>query len=106
MLQEVEWGTVVPVVPPDLPDPRGRKTYAFSPLDAFIEDRPALDRGAIDTDRADNTLVYIFDAVAVEDSHVFRYGDPPHTYSVKAIDGIVQDEESGTRYFSVVTVIR
>ena len=38
--RKVEWGTVVPVVLPDLPDPRGRKSlYAyFTTLHAFIED--------------------------------------------------------------------
>ena len=106
LLQEVEWGTVVPVVPPDLPDPRGRKTYAYSPLDAFIEDRPALDRSTFSTDRADNTVLVILDPVAITDEHLFRWGDPVHTYSVKAVDGLLQDEETGTRYASEVTVIR
>ena len=103
MLQVVDWGVVVPMDPPD---PRGRKTYAFSPIDAFIEQRPALDRGAISTDRSDNTVLLILDPLAISDEHLFRWGDPPHVYSIKAVDGIVQDEESGTRYASEVTVIR
>ena len=103
MLLEIEWGVIVPQDPPD---PRGRKTYAFSPIDAFIEQRPALDRGAISTDRSDNTVLLILDPLAISDEHLFRWGDPPHVYSIKAVDGIVQDEESGTRYASEVTVIR
>ena len=106
LLQEVEWGTVVPVVPPDLPDPRGRKTYAFSPLDAFIEDRPALDRSTTSTDRSDNTTLTILDPVAITDEHLFRWGDPPHVHKVKAIDGLLQNAETGVRFASEVTVIR
>ena len=100
LLREIEWGK------PGEPDERGRRTFTYTMLDALIEDRPALDRGAIDTDRSDNTLVYIFDAVAVEDSHVFRWGEPSHVYSIKSVDGIVADEDTGTRYASEVTVIR
>ena len=103
MLQVVDWGVVVPMDPPD---PRGRKTYAFSPIDAFIEQRPALDRGAISTERSDNTVLVILDPLAITDQDFFRWGDPPHTYSVKAIDGLLKDEETGTRYASEVIVIR
>ena len=100
LLREIEWGK------PGEPDERGRRTFTYSMLDALIEERPALDRSTIDTDRADDTVLFIFDAVAVEDSHVFRYGEPPHTYSVKKIDGLIQDEELGTRYASEVVLIR
>ena len=86
--------------------PRGRKTYAYSDLDAFIEQRSALDRSSTDTDQADATLLIILDELAITDEHLFRYGDPPHTYKVKAIDGLIQDEDTGTRYVSEVTVIR
>ena len=103
MLQVVDWGVVVPMDPPD---PRGRKTYAFSPIDAFIEQRPALDRGAISTERSDNTVLVILDPLAITDADLFRWGDPPHSHKVKAIDGLLQDEETGTRYASEVTVIR
>ena len=48
MLQEVEWGR------PGMRDQRGRRTFTYSMLDALIEQRPALDRSTIDTDRADN----------------------------------------------------
>ena len=106
LLQEVEWGVVVPVVLPDLPDPRGRKTYAYTTLHAFIEQRPALDRGTLSTDRADATVLVILDPLAITDEHLFRWGEPPHTYQVKAIDGILQDEETGTRYASEVVLIR
>ena len=58
-----------------------------TPLEAFIEQRPALDRSALDTDRADNTVLTILDPVAITDSHTFRWGEPPHTYSVKKVDG-------------------
>ena len=101
LLQEVEWG-----VPTGEPDIRGRRTFTFSPLNALIEQRPALDRSTIDTDRADNTMLTILDPVAITDEHLFRWGDPPHTYSVKAIDGIVQNEETGVRYASEVVLIR
>ena len=101
LLQEVEWG-----VQSGERDERGRVTITYTPLDALIEQRPALDRGTLDTDRADNTVLSIFDPLAITDEHLFRWGDPPHTYSVKAVDGIVADEETGTRYASEVTVIR
>ena len=39
LLQRVEWG-----VPTGERDERGRRTYEYSDLDVFIEDRPALDR--------------------------------------------------------------
>ena len=101
LLQLISWG-----VPVGERDERGRITYTYSDLDAFIEQRPALDRSTIDTDRADNTVVIVLDPVAITDEDTFRWGDPPHTYSVKAIDGLLQDEETGTRYASEVTVIR
>ena len=101
LLQLVSWG-----VPVGERDERGRITYAYSDLDAFIEQRPALDRSTIDTDRSDDTVLTILDLLAITDEHLFRWGAPPHTYSVKAVDGIVQDEDNGTRYASEVTVIR
>ena len=101
LLQPVGWG-----VPTGERDERGRITYTYTNLDALIEDRPALDRSTIDTDRADNTVLTVLDPLAITDEHLFRYGDPPHTYSVKAIDGLLQDEETGVRYASEVTVIR
>ena len=55
LLQEVEWGI------PGEPDVRGRRTFTYTPLDALIEQRPALDRGTLSTDRADNTVLTIFD---------------------------------------------
>ena len=106
LLQEVEWGVVVPIVLPDRPDPRGRKTYAYTTLHALIAQRPALDRGASNTDRADNTVLVILDPLAITDTDVFRWGDPVHVHKIKAIDGIVQDEATGVRFASEVTVIR
>ena len=100
LLRPVDWGI------PGPPDVRGRKVYTYFMLDAFIDQRPALDRSTIDTDRADNTVLVILDPLSITDDHLFRWGDPLHVYSIKAIDGIVQDEETGTRYASEVTVIR
>ena len=98
VLQEVEWGI------PGERDERGRRTYEYSTIDALIEERPALDRGASDTDRADNTVLTILDPVAITDDHRFRWGG--HTHSVKAVDGLIQDEATGVRFSSEVTVIR
>ena len=67
---------------------------------------PALDRSTIDTDRADNTALTILDPVAITDEHLFRWGDPPNTYSVKSVDGVLQDEDTGVRFASEVTLIR
>ena len=104
LLQEVEWGVVVPQDPPD---PRGRKVYAYSEIDAFIEQRPALDRGSgFTTDRNDDTTLTILDPVAITDEHLFRFGDPLHVYSVKAVDGVVANEETGVRFSSEVIVVR
>ena len=47
LLQLVSWG-----VPVGERDERGRITYSYSDLDAFIEQRSALDRSTIDTDRS------------------------------------------------------
>ena len=101
LLQEVEWG-----VPTGERDVRGRQTIEYSMLDALIEQRPALDRGTLDTDRADNTVLTILDPLKISDDHVFRWGEPPHVYKVKKIDGLLQNEETGTRFSSEVTVIR
>ena len=104
LLREIEWGVVVPVVLPDVPDPRGRKVYAYTTIDALIEERPALDSGRFSTERADDIKLIVLDPLAISDEDLFRWGD--HTYKVKAIDGLLQDGESGTRYFSEVSVIR
>ena len=103
VLRPVEWGVVVPQDPPD---PRGRKVYAYTMIDAFIEERPALDHGRLSTERSDDIKLIVLDPVSISDSDLFRWGEPLHTYSVKAIDGLLQDEETGTRYASEVTVIR
>ena len=103
VLREVEWGRPGPRIRGNL---RARRRYTYSMIDAFIEQRPALDRSALDTDRADNTVLTILEPVAIMDDHLFRYGDPPQTYRVKSVDGLLQDEETGTRFSSVVTVIR
>ena len=101
LLRSVEWG-----VPTGEPDIRGRRTYEYSEIDALIDNRPALDRGGTSTERSDHTVLVIFDPVAITDEHTFRWGDPPHTYSVKAVEGLLKDEETGTRYASEITVIR
>ena len=88
------------MVPQDPPDPRGRKTYAFSPIDAFIELRTGLDRSTLDTGQADDTVLHILDPVAIFDDQLFRFGDPAHTFAIKEINGLLSDEEAGTRYAS------
>ena len=77
LLQEIQWGVVVPQDPPD---PRGRKVYEYSEIDALIEQRPALDRETLGTERSDNTVVTILDPLAITDEHLFRWGDPPHSH--------------------------
>ena len=100
LLQEVEWGI------PGEPDIRGRRIFTYSMLDAVIEDRPGLDRSTLTTDRADNTVLTILDPVAILDDHTFRWGDPPHVYQIKAVEGLLQDEATGVRFSSEVMVIR
>ena len=100
LLQEVGWGI------PGEPDERGKQTFTYTMLDALIEQRPALNRGTLSTDRADNTVLVILDPLAITDEHLFRWGDPPHVYQIKAVDGIVLDGETGVRFASEVTVIR
>ena len=87
-------------------DERGRQAVTTTMLDALIEDKPALDRSTIDTDRADNTILTILEPVAIKDSDTFRWGSPAHTYKVSKIDGIIQNEGTGVRFSSEVTVIR
>ena len=100
LLQPVEWG-----VPGDR-DERGRQTFTYSMIQGVIEDRTQLDRGSIDTDRADALVLIVLDPLAITDEHTFRWGNPPHTYQIKAVDGLIQDAESGTRYASEVVLIR
>ena len=101
VMRPIEWGI------PGEPDIRGRKVFTYFMLDALIEQRPALDRGSgFTTDRSDDTVLIILDPLAITDGHLFRWGEPAHAYSVKAVDGIVQDAESGIRYASEVTVVR
>ena len=100
VLQPVEWGI------PGEPDVRGRRTFAYTPIDALIEQRPALDRSTFTTDRAGDTVLVIFDPVAILTGHTFRWGEPLHVYQIKAVDGLLQDEETGTRFFSKVVVLR
>ena len=97
LLQEIEWG-----VPVGERDERGRITYSYSDLDAYIEQRTALDRSTTSTDRSDEIVVIILDPVAITDEHLFRWGGsplgalivrPPHVFKVKAIDGLLQNED-------------
>ena len=87
-------------------DDRGRQAVTSTMLDALIEQRPGLDRSTIDTDREDNTILTILDPVAITDADTFRWGNPAHTYKVKKIDGVIQNEDTGVRFSSEVTVIR
>ena len=101
MLREVEWLRKTGPI-----DVRGRQAVSTTLIDAFIEQRPALDRDRIGTDRADNTVLTILEPVAIIDSDTFRWGDPTHTYSVKKIDGLLKNEDTGVRFSSEVVVIR
>ena len=42
------------------------------------------------TDRSDNIMVYVFDAVAILDTDTFRWGDQPHVFSVKKVAGLIR----------------
>ena len=85
-------------------DVRGRQAVTTTLIDALIEQRPALNRDRIDTDREDDTVLTILDPVAITDSDTFKWGD--HIYSVSKIDGVVKNESTGVRFSSEVTVIR
>ena len=85
-------------------DVRGRQSVTTTLIDALIEQRPALDRDRIDTERTDDTVLTILDPVAIVDSDTFRWGD--HTYKVAKIDGVIKNESTGVRFSSEVTVIR
>ena len=87
-------------------DLRGRQAVTSTPIDAFIEARPALARAPLDTERADDIVLVILDEVAITDSDTFRWGEPPHVYKIKAIDGVLQNEETGVRFASEVVLIR
>ena len=83
---------------------RGRQGVKTTLIDAFIEQRPALDYDRLSTDRADDTVLTILDELAIKDSDTFRWGD--HTYSVSKVTGLLKDEDTGVRFSSEVTVIR
>ena len=101
LLQPVEW-----LRKTGPRDERGRQDVTATPISVFIEQRPALDRGAVSTERSDNTVLVILDPLAITDTDTFRWGTPPDIYSVKKIEGVVQDEDTGVRFSSEVTVIR
>ena len=88
-------------------DERGRQAVTVTMIDVLIEQRPQLDRGqGRITDRTDDTVLTLLDPLAITDSDTFRWGEPPHTYKVSKIDGVVQDAETGVRFASEITVIR
>ena len=103
MLRSVEWLRKTGPI-----DVRGRQDFSTTLIDALIQTRPGLDRGlARATDRSDNTVLIILDPVAILDSPIlFRWGDQPHIYSVKKVDGLLQNEATGLRFLSEVTLIR
>ena len=102
MLRSVEWLRKTGPI-----DVRGRQGVSTTLLDALIQTRPGLDRGlARATDRSDNTVLIILDPVAILDTDTFRWGDQPHVYSVKKVDGLLQNEATGVRFLSEVTVLR
>ena len=110
VLQEVQWG--IPDAPRDPPDPlyppdvRGRRSITWSMIDAYIQSSPALDYGRLSTERVDDMLLVFIEPLAIKDNHIFRWGDPPTTHRVKKIVGLLQDETTGVRYSSEVTVTR
>ena len=101
VLQPVEWLRKTGPI-----DVRGRQGVSTTLIDALIVQRPALDRSRLSTERSDDTVLHILDPLAITDEDLFRWGDPPDTYSVKKVDGLVQDEDTGVRFSSEVTVIR
>ena len=101
MMREIEWRQKAGPI-----DTRGRQGVSTTLIDAVIEQRPGLDHDRFTTERADNTVLIILDPVAIIDSDTFRWGDPPHTYSVKSVDGLLKDENDMTRYASEVVLIR
>ena len=68
-LREVEWRRRT-----GEPDVRGRYAVTTTLIDALIEQRPAVDRKRIDTDRADDTVLIVLDQVAITDEHSFPMG--------------------------------
>ena len=102
MLRSVEW-----MQRSGEPDVRGRQSVTTKMIDALIQSRPGLNRSlARATDRSDNTVLIILDPVAILDTDTFRWGDQPHVYSVKKVDGLLQNEATGVRFLSEVTVLR
>ena len=102
-LREVQWGVPGPRIRGNV---RGQRNFAYTPVFAFIEQRPALDRDRITTDRADDTVLTILDELAITDADVFQFGDPIHVYRIKAVKGLLKNETTGVRFSSEVTVIR
>ena len=104
VLREVEWGKRGPQIRGNV---RGRRNITYTPLDVFIQSGKGLNRGSgFTTERADEIVLIVLDPVAITDSDSFRWGDPPNTYSVKAVEGLIADEETGTRFSSEVVLIR
>ena len=52
------------------------------------------------------TVLVVLDPLAIKTEHTFRWGNPPHVYSIQSVDGIVQDETTGVRFSSEIVVIR
>ena len=103
LLQPVEWGVPGPHIRGNL---YGRRSITYTMIDAYIQSSPALDYGRLSTERVDDILLIILEPLAITDEHTFRFGDPPVIYSVKKIDGLLQDEDTGVRYSSEVILIR
>ena len=99
LLQPIEWLRESGPI-----DQRGRQAVTTTLIDVFIQGGAALDRSRLDTERADDIVLVILEPLAITDSDLFRWAE--HTYSVTKIDGIIQDEETGTKFFSEITVIR
>ena len=90
LLQEVEWG-VVPAVGERTN--AGAITYAYSDrLTRSSNSAPSWTVGRHQTpkDLMNSRAPVILDPVAINDDQLFRFGDPLHTYSIKAINGLAE----------------
>ena len=103
LLVEIEWGVPGPRIRRYL---RGRRSVTWATLFAYVQAGQALGRDRLSTDRSDDILLVILEPVAITDSDIFRWGDPPDTYSVKSVSGLIADAETGVRFSSEVVVIR
>ena len=85
-------------------DMYGRQAVTTSTLMVLIEDREGITRAEREIERADRTVLTILEPVAVQDTDTFTWGGKTH--AVAHLEGVVEDETTGTRFSTEVTVIR